>query len=299
MTMESQSRPVVDFPRRYGPDDTLGALNEVSQAKVKEAASLVREGRRYQLGQVLEESSPTQMSRYWKHSLGLDRVIPGRYLGANSQSYVEETVAGALHSGTHLDGLGHVGIGPYAYNGTQYMDIVTSQGLTQLGVEGVPPIFTRGVLLDVARIRDTSMLDDTYIITDADLEAAAASQGIAVRPGDAVLIHTGWGSLWMVDNERYKSTEPGLGLAAARWCTDRRACLIGVDNWAVEAVPSGSEEILFPVHQHCITLYGCYLLENVKTGELARDRIDEFCFVVLPVRLKGGSASPVAPLAVV
>jgi kynurenine formamidase len=289
----------IQFPYRYGQEDTLGALNEITPTKVIEAAALIRQGRRYQLGQVLEESSPTQMSRYWKHSLGLDRVIPGRYLGENQQSFVEETVAGALHSGTHLDGLGHVGVGPYAYNGNLYADIVTSQGLTKLGIEGVAPIFTRGVLLDVARAKGVTMLEDTYVITDADLAAAVDAQGVEIRAGDAVLIHTGWGALWMVDNARYKETEPGIGLAAARWCTDRRVCLIGADNWAVESVPADPPELLFPVHQQCIALYGCYLLENVATHELARDRVYEFCFVVLPARFKGGSASPVAPLAVV
>jgi kynurenine formamidase len=299
MTAEMESIQAGHFPQRYGPDDSLGAANEITPQKVLEAAALIKKGDRYQLGQVLEETSPTQMSRYWKHSLGLERVIPGRFLGPNQQSYIEETVAGALHSGTHLDGLAHVGIGPHAYNGVLYSDIVTSQGLTKLGMEDVPPFFTRGVLLNVARAKGVEMLDDSYVITDADLDAAASSQGVEVRPGDALLLHTGWGKLWSNDSDRYKASEPGIGLAAATWCTDHRVCMIGADNWAVEAVPCDPPDALFAVHQHCIAQYGCYLLENVRTEELAADGLHEFCFVLLPVRLRGATATLCSPLAAV
>lgn len=287
------------FPMRYGPDDTIGAANEITEDKVLSAASLIRKGRRYALGQILDEFSPTQMSRYWKHSLGLERVIPGKFLGTNTQSFVEETVAGSLHSGTHIDGLGHVGIGPYAYNGNPYAEIGTSQGLTKLGIEGIPPFLTRGVLLDVARSKGAPMLGDEYVITADDLEEAARSQGVEVLPGDALIVHTGWGALWMRDNPRYAGTEPGLGVDAAAWCTDHRVSLIGADNWAVEVVTKQPGDELFPVHQHCIARYGVYLLENVATAELARDGVYEFCFAVLPARLRGGSGCPVAPVAVV
>jgi len=291
-------KKVSNFPQRYGSADTLGAANEITGGKVREAAALVRHGNRYPLGQVLEDGAPTQMSRYWKHSLGLGHVISDNYLGDNVMSFVEETVSGALHSGTHLDGLGHIGIGPLAYNGLKYADIVTSQGLTKLGIEEVPPFITRGVLLDIAALKGGVILDEAYAVTADDLEGACRRQAVEVHAGDAVIIHTGWGSLWMTDNERYAATEPGIELTAAAWCTDRHVCMIGTDNWAVEVVPFPEEDFVFPVHQHCITQYGVYLLENVRTAELASDGITEFCFMVSPVRFKGGSASPVTPVAI-
>ena len=288
-----------EFPRRYGPDDRIGAMNEVTPEKVLQATRLVRQGRRYQLGQVLDDSSPAQMWRYWKHSLLVDRLIPERFLGRNRQSFLEESVAGALHSGTHLDSLGHIGIGPSTYNGYRYADIVSANGLTMLGIEEVPPIFTRGVLLDVAGYKGVPQLAGTYPISAADLEGAARQQSVAVGPGDVLLINTGWGALWGVDNTTYKQTEPGLGVEAAAWCTDRRVAVIGADNWAVEVVPGEAPDLLFPVHQHCISLYGCYLLENVVTAELVHDEVHEFCCVILPARLRGATASIVAPVAVV
>lgn len=287
------------FPQRYGPDDELGAANEITEAKVREAVGLVERGVRYQLGQVLEDGAPTQMSRYWKSALGLGHILPGTLFGVNEQSFVEETVSGALHSGTHLDGLGHIGIGTRTYNGTPYSDIATSEGLSRLGIEGVPPFVTRGVLLDVAATKNREMLPDSYAITAADLEAASARQGVSVQPGDGLLVHTGWGGLWMKDNDRYAKSEPGIDTSAAEWCTEKRVCLIGADNWAVEVVPYPDPALAFPVHQHCIAKYGVYLLENVVTSALARDAVSTFCFVLLPVRIKGASASPVAPLAIV
>lgn len=283
----------------YGPADTIGAANEIDAAQVLHAAALIQVGRRYDLSQVLDDKSPAQMWRFWKHTLVLDRVMPGRALGTNQQSFLEETVAGALHSGTHLDGLGHIGIGPLTYNGIRYSDIVTASGITQLGIEGVPPLFSRGVLLDVARCRGVELLGSDDAIGAADLQKAAELASITIKPGDIVLLHTGWGALWDADPGRYKASEPGLDMSGAAWLTDRRVTVIGADNWAVERVSSSQESEMFPVHQHCLTLHGCYLLENVRTCELAADSVSEFCCVILPNRLRGASASIVAPLAVV
>ena len=289
----------IDFPRRYGADDTIGALNEINDDTVRAAVALVKTGRRYQLAQILDSESPAQMWRYWKHSLLLDRVIPGRFVGANRQSFLEESVAGALHSGTHLDGLAHIGIGEHTYNGHRYDEIVDAAGLTKLGMEDVPPIVARGVLLDVTRIAGVEMLGDTEVVTPDMLDAATQAQGVDVRPGDVLVIHTGWSALWGVDDDRYKRSEPGIGLAAARWCTDRRVAVVGADNWAVEVVPGESPELSFPVHQHCIAQYGVYLLENVRSQELVRDGVSEFFCAILPARLRGASASIVSPVAVV
>ncbi len=286
-------------PHRYGPDDTIGAANEITPAKVVAAAGLVRRGKTYQLAQVLDSSSPAQMWRYWKQSLLVDRVIPGRFVGTNEQSFIEESVAGALHIGTHMDGLAHVGIGSRTYNGFHYADIVAADGLTKLGIELVPPIFTRGVLLDIPRARQAAELGPEDSIGAADLTAAMAAQEVTVGPGDVVLIHTGWGRHWGTDNARYAATEPGIDLSAAELLTDRRVTMVGADNWAVEVVTAEAGAVMFPVHQHCITRYGCYLLENVRTEELVADAVWEFCCVVLPNRLKGASASMVSPLGLV
>jgi kynurenine formamidase len=290
---------MTDFPQRYGAEDTLGAINEIGEPQVRAAAELIRSGRRYGLGQILDSASPARMWRYWRHALVLDRVIPGRFRGPNGQSFLEEAVSGALHSGTHLDGLAHVGIREHAYNGIPYERIVGPDGLSELGIEALPPVVTRGVLLDVAALRGVEMLGESEPIEAADLEGAAAAAGVEVRAGDVVIVHTGWGALWDADPGRYATTEPGLAIEAAQWCTDRRVAIVGADTWGVEVVPGRPPDVLFPVHQHCLARYGCYLLENVRTEELARDGVTEFCCVIAPLRLRGASASMVNPVAVV
>jgi kynurenine formamidase len=288
-------------PRRYGDDDQIGAANEITAEKVASAARLIRTGKRYALGQILDSSSPAQMWRYWAHSLLTDRTSPERAFGSNSQTFVEETISGALHSGTHLDGLGHVGIGEYAYGGRRWLDIIAADGLTELGIENVPPLASRGVLLDIAALHGVAQLDSEYGITSYDLEEAAQRAGVTVESGDILFIHTGWGSLWATNQELYGASEPGIDLSAARWCTDRIVTVIGSDNWAVEQVlrepVPGSES--FAVHQETITRNGIYLLENARTAELAADGVSTFFCVIAPIRLRGGSGSMVGPVAIV
>lgn len=285
-------------PRRYGDADQIGAANEITPETVRRAAGLVRQGRRYPLGQTLASSSPNQMWRYWKHSLLTDRVLVERAFGSNVQTFVEESVSGALHSGTHLDGLGHIGIGEYAYGGRRWSDLVAADGLRELGIENVPPLFSRGVLLDVAALHGVDVLGDDQPVTAEDLSAAEEAAGLRVAAGDILLLHTGWGAYWDGDPARYAASEPGLDVTGARWCIARRVAVIGADNWAVERVGRGPEDEAFPVHQETITRNGVYLLENVRTAELAADGVREFCCVIAPVRLRGASASMVGPVAV-
>jgi kynurenine formamidase len=120
-----------------------------------------------------------------------------------------------------------------------------------------------------------------------------------VEAGDILLLHTGWGGYWDTDGERYAASEPGLDLSGARWCIERRVTVIGADNWAVEQVTATAGDEAFPVHQETITRNGVYLLENVRTAELAADGVNEFCCVIAPVRLRGASGSMVGPVAVI
>jgi kynurenine formamidase len=300
VTTENRA-PVEIVPRRYGDTDLIGAANEITAAKVASAAALIRTGRRYALGQVLESSSPAQMWRHWNHALLTDRTTPARAFGSNVQTFVEESVSGALHSGTHLDGLGHIGIGEYAYGGRRWVDIIAADGLTELGIENVPPLVSRGILLDVAALHGVDQLGAEYAITADDLQAASDRAGVTVGAGDILFIHTGWGVLWDTDQDTYAASEPGIDLSAARWCIERRVTVIGADNWAVEQVvrePQADAES-FSVHQETITRNGVYLLENARTAELAADGVTEFFCVIAPVRLQGASGSMVGPVAVV
>lgn len=283
------------YPSRWGADDQRGAANRLTPAKVLEARNLVTQGRVYQLGRVYEAGMPLFGTRHYSLR------IPGAFgpSGSNQVIYHDEIVSGELGQiGTQFDGLGHIGIGDLFYNGSNRRDFAAPEGLTRLGVEQVGAIVTRGVLIDVARYKGVAALDGGYEITAADLRGALARQRTDIRPGDVVLIHTGWGSLWMVDNARYGANEPGIGLDAGQYLVDEEIVLAGADTWGVEVVPNPNPDLSFPVHQLFIPRNGIYNLENLDTAELARDEAYEFMFVFTPLRLKGATGSPGNPVAI-
>jgi kynurenine formamidase len=219
--------------------------------------------------------------------------------GNNQATYHDEIVSAELGQvGTQFDGLGHLGIGDLYYNGNNRADFATPEGLTKLGIENVGPIFTRGVLLDIARLKGVAQLESGYEITAADLQAALKAQAVEIRAGDVVLIHTGWGSLWMKDNAKYIQGCPGIGVGAAQFLADREVVVVGADNWGVEVGPNPDAGLAAPVHQLLIARNGIYLHENLDTAELARDSVYEFAYVFAPLRMKGATGSPGNPIAI-
>ena len=192
--------------------------------------------------------------------------------GGSDMTYFEEQVTGTYHIGCHVDGLGHVGINGHFYNGNHYKDFYTPKGLTKFGTETMTPWICRGVLLNIAEVVGTEQLQGGHVITPDDLEKACANQGVEVRPGDVVLLHTGWGVKWDQDIHEYEEVEPGAGWDAAHWLTERRVSLVGADNWAFEVIPFEREEAIFAVHQHLLAEAGTHILENIKTAGAGRER---------------------------
>ena len=283
------------YPSRWGADDQRGAANRITPAKVMQAKDLIRQGRIYQLGRVYEAGMPLPATRHYSLH------IPQAYItaGTNQGIYHDEVVSAEIGQvGTQFDGLGHFGIGELFYNGNRRADFATPGGLTKLGIENVGPIFTRGVLIDVAGLKGVAQLAGGYEITVADLKAALTRQKVQITPGDVVLIHTGWGALWMKDNAKYLATAPGIGLAAGQFLADAEVVVVGADNSAIDVSPNPNPSLSVPVHQLLIARNGIYLHENLATEELARDSVYEFAYVFSPLRLKGATGSPGNPIAV-
>jgi len=289
------------WPSEFGPDDQRGAANRITPEKVLEANQLIKAGKIYSLGQVYEHGMPLPGKRHFS------LTIPGSPTqgptGLNMGVSHDEMFSGEIGQvGTQFDGLGHVGcrVGneDRFYNGFKLSEFKDAYGLKKLGVENVGVFFTRGVLLDVAGVRRAKRLPVGYVITPDDLESCLHAANLEIHPGDVVLIHTGHAQLWMKDNETYGAGEPGIGMAAAKWLTERKVCLIGADTWAVEVVPSEDPDRPFPVHQWNLTRHGIYHLENLNLEELAADQVYEFAFVFSPLPLKGATGSPGNPIAV-
>lgn len=288
------------WPSEWGAQDQRGAANRITPEKILQGTRLIRNGKVYQLGRVYEDGMPFPDGRHLNVSIP---ATPAGPFGENQLIEVVDNVDGQIgHVGTQLDGLGHVGVrladDDYFYNGFKRSEFSQPRGLTKLGVENIGVIFTRGVLIDVARFKGVDRLQPGYVITPQDLEGALKSQGVKVTPGDVVVFRTGHGALWMKDNNLYNAGEPGIGMDAAQWLVDKKIVMVGSDTLANEAFPVPDQKTVVAAHQLLITKNGIYSLENLDLEQLAADKVFEFAFIFTPLKLKGAAGAPGNPIAV-
>jgi kynurenine formamidase len=288
------------WPSRYGQDDELGSLNEICPERVRAALTLPKTGKVIEIAQTLSPDAPAAATRPFAALVLAHTALEGTMISPNGTQLCafEEHVSQSYHVGSHVDGLGHVGISGRFYNGHHYRDFYSPTGLTRFGIETLRPWVTRGVCLDIAALEGADVLPAGFVITTEHLEAACRRQEIEVRPGDAVLLHTGWAANW-TDPHAYLGGEPGAGWDASHWLTDRRASIVGADNWAFEAIPFEKPEWEFVNHQHLLTETGTYILENITTAPLVAGRHYEFLFVMASNKVYGATASVVSPVIVV
>ncbi len=286
--------PAERCPSKWGAGDERGQANHMSPANVLRAISLIRSGEKFELGRVLSMDMPFFGTR--RFDVHLKRT--GGPMGTNKRFTNEELVITEIGQvGTQMDMFTHQSIDGLHYNCVKTDDIATRNGFSRLGIDQVGTLVTRGVLIDVAALKGVDMLPIDYEITVPDIQAALKRQNIAIQPGDAVLINTGWGKLWNVDNPRYVSGCPGIGVAAAEWLAKQDVMALGSDNWPVEVAPNPDKKLSLPVHQILLVVNGIFIIENMKLDELAAKRAYEFAFMVQPLKVKGGTGSAVAPVA--
>ncbi len=285
-------------PSKWGAADERGAANHVKPASVLNAAKLIKTGEIIELGHALAPTMPFFGTR--RFDVHMKRTFtPPPAANTNNRSGNEEVVIGEIgHVGTQFDAFPHQTIGDTLYNCVKNGESAGRGGFAKLGVDKVGGLFARGVLIDVAAFKGVEMLGDNYEITADDLKGALAKQGTALQPGDAVLIHTGWGKLWAKDNARFVKSCPGLGVGAALWLADQDPLLLGSDNWPVEMFPAADPKLSFPVHQIALVVKGIFLLENMKLDELAAKGAREFALALQPLKIQGGTGSTVAPIAI-
>jgi kynurenine formamidase len=310
MNGDSMSQPAClhDHSRwhsRWGKADRIGAANLITAEKRLTALRSVSDGRMYDLSHEIGPGAPFMAPNQTPFLLSLwaswrDSIKRRRSLGARNDAGCNvERIEMTAHVGTHIDALGHFSIGDRLYNGLSAADTVTDWGLEQLGIDQAPPMITRGLLLDVAGLDGGAHLEPGRVVAPDDLARAADAASVAVEPGDVVLIRTGWGRYFGADNARYLRGEPGIDVPAARWLTERGAAAIGCDNMAIEVLPNPDAALAMPVHQHALAEAGVYLIENLALDALAAENVRAFCLVLLPIKFKGATGSPVRPVALV
>jgi kynurenine formamidase len=282
-------------PSKWGAADQRGSANHMKPETVLRAVRLIKTGEVFELGRVLSASMPIPAVRRFELFTKRTRNDPGR----NRRGSNEELVVAEIGQvGTQFDTFSHQTIGTSLYNCIPLDEVVGRTGFSKLGVEQVGGLVTRGVLIDVAAHKGAKMLAETYEITPQDLQDALKAQRLTLVPGDAILVHTGWGTLWGADNARYQRASPGIGTAAAEWLAKQDPMLVGADNSAVEISPNPDPQLAGPVHQILLVINGIHLLENVRLDQLAAQKVHEFALVIQPLKIEGGTGSTVAPIAI-
>jgi kynurenine formamidase len=271
-----------------GVTHETGALARIDEAKRLQALALVREGRLYDLGRVLDETVPVFPGRYFRQTLvtTAHHANAAAPVGDNDVNWITEVFTATTQLGTHLDTLGHLQMGGSAYGGPTVAELAGSSGLTRLGAETVPQIVTRGWLVDVAgRGR-------------GDVIGVEDMAGVEPEPGDAVLFHTGWGAHW-AEPDTYLSGEPGPGLELAEWLAGHGVALTGCDTWSYGPVPAENPARPFEVPQHLNVRHGVFVVENLDLGALAADGVCEFALVLTFPKLRGATGAWTSPIALI
>ena len=286
------------YPSKWGAEDELGTANMNSPERTLEAAKLIKTGKTYRLGIETNAKTPSFAPRYFHITVLTPNQAPGQSLGENKFNFADDMFSGWMGTGTQLDGLGHAAIDDVYYNGKHGRDFIKADGLTKFGTHNLPPIVTRGVLIDMAACKGTDLIAEGVAYSKKDVVDCAAKQQVEIRKGDVVLFHSGWLNLLGKDDARFGKGEPGIGAEAAEYLASLGVMAVGADTWAVEVLPGEKKGVLFPVHQILLAKNGTYILENIDTRELAKDKAYEFMFVLGAARFTGAVQMIINPIAI-
>ena len=291
---------------RWGADDERGTLNFITPEVVKRAAGLVRRGQVFSLGLTFGAEGPQigQGGRVNPLHLmtAVDQKLPGNY--PDGFRYADDVLVLPLQCATQWDSLAHVHYDGQLYNGFP-VATTSAAGAAKNGIDKVGAgVVSRGVLLDIARLKGVSRLSPGTAISPADLEAAEQAQGVRVERGDVLLVRTGHLSVFTADGDRvgYMRMMPGLGVACAAWLHGREVAAVASDTNSVEVIPFEDPTTPLPLHLLCLRDIGLTLGEmfvlDALADDCAADGVWEFLVTAPPLRVSGGIGSPLNPLAI-
>ena len=288
-------------PSIWGPDDEIGAANMISNENTLEAVKLIKKGMSHGLGIVIEPGMPAFAPRYTE----LQVVQPNQHFGRDTTSdfgyditYNDDILQMWIGTGPQLDGLGHIGDDDIFYNCNKGEDFSFITGLTKMGIETVPPLVGRGVLINMAKHHGVSSMRGGEGITREDIKKAIKKQNIELKKGDIILFHTGWTDAKLKSSpEEWGSSIPGITNDAAVFLSEFKPMAVGADTWGLGAVPPIEGDKVYYDHVTLIKENGIYILETMDTGKLAKENVTEFMFVLGQPKLKGAVQMIINPVA--
>jgi kynurenine formamidase len=286
---------------RWGEDDERGALNLLTPERVGRAVALARAGRVVSCGRELPVTpAPDNPSPALHHMVAAGDVARGPGLQASA-----DFIGVAFHgmAVSHIDALCHVFVDGQMYNGFPASDVTSLGARHDSIMVGGDGVVGRGVLLDIPRLRGVAWLEPGEAITPDELDAACAAQSVAVEAGDILLVSTG-------RDARRAQVGPwdpnsvglaGLDPECVPWLHARDPAIVGSDGVS-DVLPANPHRWPIPLHQCLLVGMGVHLLDNLRLDRLAAACHEgqrwEFLFVVSPLQVRGGTGSPVNPVAV-
>ena len=284
---------------KFGPNDQTGNLDYLTPEKTLAASKLITKGKAYRLGVETNKNTPAYGTRTFSITVLQPGQAGGGSLGPTKTTYNDDIITGWVGIGSQIDGFGHAGIDNLYFNCNKAADFTMPDGLKKLGIENVPAVATRGVLLDMAGYFNTDVVKEGTAFNRAEIEGAMKRQGIqSIERGDVVLFYTGWQKLVGKDNKRFISVNPGLGREGARYLASLEVAMVGADTANFEVIPFENGAGIYEVHQILLPLNGIHILENINTEELVKDRAWEFLFTLGAARITGGVQAIINPIAI-
>lgn len=279
---------------RWGADDQLGAINLITPQKRREAAKLVRKGISVSLARDAETEPAADNPNPFVHTVLSD----GQNLHAQwcSDNY-SVSYHGFAHS--HIDSLCHYVHQQTLYNGVS-SKVVTSKGATKLDIHNLKNgIFTRGILIDLPKLRGVDYLEPGTAVYPEDLDAWEKMSGVSISSGDVVLLYTGrWARRAAVGP--WNGTQAGLHATSARWLKKRDIAVLGSDGGS-EVSPSGIPGVSSPIHLLMLHAMGVHMLDNLDLEALSQTGRElkrwDFLITLAPLPVNGGTGSPLNPIA--
>nr|WP_235870577.1 cyclase family protein [Rhodococcus xishaensis] len=225
----------------------------------------------------------------------------GDMVRSDGGSASNEIIITGGHVGTHVDALSHVSHEGKLHGGIDAQEAQRGGRFAELGAESIPFLIRRGVLLDVARVHGVDVLDAGQPVTEGDLRDAADLAGVVPEQGDVALIRTGWARHFDTPERYLGQTDgvPGADVGAAKWLAATGIVAAGADTTAFEHIPPGKGHSVLPVHRVLLVDNGIHIIEHLNLEDASRRGLSDFTFVMAPLRIMGGTGSPVRPVALV
>tara|TARA_Y100000766_G_C18851687_1_gene578516 strand:- start:131 stop:1030 length:900 start_codon:yes stop_codon:yes gene_type:complete len=286
-------------PSKWGKNDEIGSANLITPESVLKASKLIKYGKTYSLGLTIDANTPA----YPPRSLSLQVVQPTQQfgtLGLPNSTYNDDVFQGWFGIGSQIDGLGHIGTTEAIfYNCNDGKEFAQITGLTKLGIEKIPPLVARGLVIDIADYLGRTHLNAGETFSLEDLEGAIKAQNIVVEKGDVVLMHTGWtDAKFESDPASWGAGAPGITPEIAEYLASKEVLAVGADTWSLDVVPPMVADEPYPGHGILLQENGIYILEAMNTGPLVKDDVKEFLFVLGQAKVRGAVQMIVNPVAI-